>query len=304
MASELFPLGIATGAAFCNRQNERKRLIQNIKNGRHTWIMARRRYGKSSLVAQALLDLKGVRSAVRSATLDLLLTYDVESLDQVVRDSVGALAGRLLPRAQRPMRYLRSVFGSLRPEIVLGEDDIKIRLLTGDLAPGSLVDALGGLNRIASRHKRRAVLVFDEFQQLGLIKGHAPLEAAIRHAAQEATHVSYVFLGSQQHLLSELFENPGRPLYQLCERLKLHRISEEYYARFLVAGSTRRWNQRISERASPPFSPIRSAILTTSTSSVESYGNGVGHLPLKPLIRNGVSTFRTNGIEPSLRSSD
>ena len=275
-------MGIATGAAFCNRQNERKRLIQNIKNGRHTWIMARRRYGKSSLVAQALLDLKGVRSAVRSATLDLLLTYDVESLDQVVRDSVGALAGRLLPRAQRPMRYLRSVFGSLRPEIVLGEDDIKIRLLTGDLAPGSLVDALGGLNRIASRHKRRAVLVFDEFQQLGLIKGHAPLEAAIRHAAQEATHVSYVFLGSQQHLLSELFENPGRPLYQLCERLKLQqnlrrvlrpvsrgRLHETVESEDLRASNRRRFRQ-YAPPSSLPQRPLWKAMATASATFLSS----------------------------------
>lgn len=249
MPVEEFPLGIATGAAFCNRQEERERLIQNIRSGRHTWIIARRRFGKSSLVAQVLLDMEGARRTFHHATVDLLLSYDAQSLDQMIRRTVGELSGRLLPPSQRALRYLSGVFGNLRPEIVLAEDGVKIKLLPGQAAPETLVDALEGLNRIASRHRRRSVLVFDEFQQLGLIRGHAPLEAAIRHAAQAATHVSYVFLGSERHLLSELFEDPARPLYQLCERLSLHRISEGHYARFLLAASQRRWRQKISEPA-------------------------------------------------------
>ena len=249
MTVEEFPLGIATGIAFCNREEERTRLIQNIRSGRHTWIMARRRFGKSSLVAQVLFDMERARGAVRPATLDLLLSHDAESLDQMIRRTVGELSGRLLPRSLRPIRYLSGVFGSVRPEVVLTEDGVRIKLLKGEATPETVVDALEGLNRIASRHKRRAVLVFDEFQQLGLIRGHAPLEAAIRHAAQAATHVTYVFLGSERHLLSELFEDPSRPLYQLCERLNLYRISEAHYVPFLVAASQRRWRQRISEQA-------------------------------------------------------
>ena len=170
-------------------------------------------------------------------------------LARVVKEVTYSVFQSTLTGGYRPLRYLSGVFGNLRPEIVLAEDGVKIKLLPGQATPETLVDALEGLNRIASRHRRRSVLVFDEFQQLGLIRGHAPLEAAIRHAAQAATHVSYVFLGSARHLLSELFEDPARPLYQLCERLSLHRISEGHYARFLLAASQRRWRQKISEPA-------------------------------------------------------
>ena len=46
---QLFPLGKAYGSAFCNRIDETKKLISNIENGKHTFLVAPRRYGKSSL---------------------------------------------------------------------------------------------------------------------------------------------------------------------------------------------------------------------------------------------------------------
>ncbi len=38
---KLFPLGIATGAAHCNRKVERETLKLNLVSGSHTWLWAR-----------------------------------------------------------------------------------------------------------------------------------------------------------------------------------------------------------------------------------------------------------------------
>ena len=46
---QYFPLGKAYGKAFCNRTEETKKLVGNIENGKHTFLVAPRRYGKSSL---------------------------------------------------------------------------------------------------------------------------------------------------------------------------------------------------------------------------------------------------------------
>ena len=53
-----FPRGIATGIAFCNRENERQRLIKNINSRQHTLIMSPRRYGKTSLALKNLEKIK------------------------------------------------------------------------------------------------------------------------------------------------------------------------------------------------------------------------------------------------------
>lgn len=58
-----FPLGKAYGEAFYNHLNETKKLVGNIESGKHTFLVAPRRYGKSSLcqaknsyVVQKLID--------------------------------------------------------------------------------------------------------------------------------------------------------------------------------------------------------------------------------------------------------
>lgn len=257
MKENLFPLGIATGPAFCNRQDERKHLSGNITSGRHTWLMARRRYGKSSLIAQTLMDLARRRARLRTITVDLLVTHDAESLERRIREAVGILAGKILPANQKILRYLREVFGSLKAELVIDERGPEIRLIRGGAPQETILAALMGLDRIARRYKTRAALVFDEFQQLGRMRGHESLEAAIRHAAERARSVSYVFLGSERQLLAELFESPERPLYRLCERLNLDRISVAEYAQYLADAATLRWQRKLS-------APARDAILTLS----------------------------------------
>ena len=47
--TKIFPSGIATGAAFCNREDERKYLKECFANNEHIVIVAPRRYGKTSL---------------------------------------------------------------------------------------------------------------------------------------------------------------------------------------------------------------------------------------------------------------
>ena len=54
---ELFPLGVATGRAHCNRTREREELARNVLCGLHTWLWAQRRMGKTSLVEQVVQDL-------------------------------------------------------------------------------------------------------------------------------------------------------------------------------------------------------------------------------------------------------
>jgi len=57
MVRDYFPLSIAISTAHCNQQNERDHLANNIRQGRHTWLSARRRMGKTSLVEQVSKDL-------------------------------------------------------------------------------------------------------------------------------------------------------------------------------------------------------------------------------------------------------
>ncbi len=254
----LFPLGVATGAAHCNRKAEREALKSNIQHGTHTWLWARRRMGKTSLIEQVLAELKRARPGVPSVTVDLNVVHDAESLEAKIRGAAAALGVALLPKKQNPHKLLAGAFADFRPEFSVGGPGLKMTLRAPAKPADGIAEVLLALDAAARQAARRAVFVLDEFQQLsGLYYGQADttLEGAIRHAVERATHISYVFCGSHRSLLADLFENPDRPLYRHCQKMTLHRIAADDYAGFLQGAAKARWGRALAE-------PVTGAVLS------------------------------------------
>ncbi len=249
MDLDLFPLGIAVGAAHCDRDAARKRLADNVQRGRHTWLSARRRMGKTSVIEQVALDLKRRRHRVVTVALDLLVVHDAEALESRLRQAVSEATGQLLPKNRRILDTLKKAFATLKPELVLSDDGVTLKLGSGESPSATVEAALKGLDRIAVERKRRVMFVCDEFQQLATLKDYMALEGAVRHAAERTKHVAFVFAGSERHLLAAMFEDPDRPLYHLCDRMSLDRIGPEHYTSFLLEAGHARWKKPLSGAA-------------------------------------------------------
>jgi uncharacterized protein len=249
---ELFPRGIALGNAFCNRERERAQLAANLLAGRprHTWISGRRRHGKSSLIAQVLQDVQRKRGMrIEHASVDVFVVHNLKTLDDTLREAIGVLSGKLLPRRKRALDYLGKAFAAFKPELSIGPAGVKLKL-AGETPSAARIDAmLRALDAAAAHYHVRGVLVIDEFQQVSrLDEGHA-VEGAIRSVAQSAKALSFVFLGSERTLLAQMFEQGERPLYMLCEHLDISRIEAESYRKFLDEAARLRWNAALGDQA-------------------------------------------------------
>lgn len=247
---DLFPLGIATGAAHCDRDEERRLLRTNLRDGTHTWLWARRRMGKTSLIEQVLNELERGRPAVPAVKLDLNVVHDAESLEERIRDGVERLSVALMPRGKKHTTALLEAFDRFRPEFSLGAAGMRLTLRKPEaIAPG-ISELLLATDAAAGEYGRRGVFVLDEFQQLASLtygRSDFTLEGAIRHAVERARNITYVFSGSQRHLLADMFENPERPLYRLCRKMTLKRIAAADYERFLDRASKARWNTTLPD---------------------------------------------------------
>lgn len=253
MTIRLFPSGIATGRAFCDRAAEREELGQRIVHGRHTWLAAPRRYGKSSLIRQTLIDhtRKSAKDKlpVRGAIIDLLVSYDAASAQQALLDAVAAAVADILPAHKKLLEAARRLFAIFRPEVVVSEQGARLRLRAEPGEPRRIVESLGGLDRLAGEQSVRVVLVIDEFQQIDTLKDSAAIEAQIRHAVEQAQQVTYIFSGSHRALLAKLFEDRSRPLYRLCYPMTLERIAASDYAAFLDKAARSTWGTTLDEPA-------------------------------------------------------
>ncbi|MEA3521963.1 MAG: ATP-binding protein, partial [Campylobacterota bacterium] len=78
---------------------------------------------------------------------------------------------------------------------------------------------------------RRIVLIIDEFQQISLIK-NVKIDAVLRKYMQEQKNISYIFLGSKRHTLTELFKYKA-PLYEMATHFELGCIKSEDYIEYI-----------------------------------------------------------------------
>ncbi len=242
---ELFPITIATGKAFCNRTKERLQLKQFIRNGRHVVLIAPRRYGKTSLINQTLLELK-----LPSALLELTLAVNIKDVEQIIIQHVSNLLYSILPRATKSRQVILRLFKWLRPELVLtaGGQKLAFNPDWDKLNPvDTISEVLKKLDEASGLVGKRVVVVMDEFQQLSEMEGYI-VESSIRHAMQYSKYTTYVFSGSHRHMLLDMFNRKSRPFYNSCEIMSLGRIEMKDYKSFIQGAAQEQWGKPLSRK--------------------------------------------------------
>lgn len=237
-ANQWFPQGHALGEVFYNREAERKRLSESFLNHEHIVLVAPRRYGKSSLIQQVLLENKIV-----GQRMDLLPASNAAFVQKAIKVTVSGLMTQLLPKTKKAQQVLIEWLKRLHPKLILSLFGQTLEISTTESPEENISDLLVSLDQLAKKMNQRVVLCFDEFQQVGALKEHHAIEASIRHAVEKSTHVTYIFSGSIQHLLHRMFSSKNRPLYRLCELMELKRISSLTYTSILLGRAKKKWGK-------------------------------------------------------------
>ena len=236
-----FPSGIAEDTAFCNRVQERKRLKTHMEGVKHTVLIAPRRYGKTSLVRQVLKDNQFIYVWV-----DFLSVTTKQEVEEKVRNAATELLVKLSPELKKITLKAKTFIKSLTPEInlrALGQS-LTLHLAADDTI--AIDQVLLKLDEYAQTLEKCVVFVCDEFQQISDIENNKSIEALIRHAVERSRKITYIFSGSNRHLLSEMFSHSDRPLYRLCHVMPLERIEKREYHQFLASAAIERWKKEIS----------------------------------------------------------
>lgn len=96
-----------------------------------------------------------------------------------------------------------------------------------------LDDLFEGVATISSQQGKRAVVVFDEFQEIVAWDEENQVERQMRAHFQLHQSVSYIFMGSKRHLMQELFQNKNRPFYRFGKHFPLGKIPKEEFSAFI-----------------------------------------------------------------------
>lgn len=236
-----FPQGVVTGEYFCNRENERSILKNSIESHEHVVLVAPRRYGKTSLTTQVLKENK-----FPGVSMDFFFALTQEEVCKTISEGISHIISSLLPKTKAICNKLIASVIEFNPKVTLTLLGQKLEVSTKQTTEKSISELLLTLDYFASKAQKSCVVVFDEFQQIGQLKENHAVEAAIRHAVERSNHVSYIFCGSNRHLLNEMFTDKSRPLYHLCDLMTINRISKNHYHTFLSKMSRKKWGKLLS----------------------------------------------------------
>ena len=205
---------------FTDRVNEVAFICQFIQSPNHLILISPRRFGKSSVVAKAVRQ-----SGRKSITINL---------QQVT--SVADLSAKLLREFLKihPVERIRHYITHFR--II---PTITTNALTGNVdvsfQPGVdatiLLEDVMALIEEAHSEKDRIIIVFDEFQE---ILDLAPyLDKKLRAIMQNQKHINYILLGSQESMMTDIFEKKKSPFYHFGELMRLGKLPREDFHLYL-----------------------------------------------------------------------
>ena len=241
MKDNPFPTSQYLGAdTFCDREYETEALISNIRSRNSTTLTAVRRMGKTGLIFHIFELLK---QEILPIYTDILSTNSKLEFVNTLSASIINAAPEKSSLGKKVWRFIKSLRPVISFDPLTGHPQVSI-VGTEAKAEKDIHALLSFLNDLDVK----VVIAIDEFQQI-LEYPEKNMDAWLRSVIQTLSNIVFVFSGSQRHLITNLFTDPGRPFYRSTQILHFSSIRKEVYQHFIVEQFKKRNRQIPAEMA-------------------------------------------------------
>ena len=205
---------------FTDRVQEVAYISQFVNSSNHLVLISPRRFGKSSVVAKAIKQ-----TGRKYITINLQQTTSVNALSaKLLREFFKV---HPLERIKHLVTHFR-VIPTISTNAMTGVMDVSFQ---PDLDENVMLEDVLTLIERAHTEQDRMIVVFDEFQE---IRELAPsLDKKLRSIMQEQKHVNYILLGSQESMMTDIFENKKSPFYHFGELMRLKKLPRDDFHHYL-----------------------------------------------------------------------
>lgn len=217
--------GIVEDDAFCDREKEQKELKRYIESSQNVLLYSHRRYGKSSLILKIFKGLK----AVKPVYVDLYGTTRAEEFISSFLRGISAVESQMNRLTKIIREGIRSIGINFSLDPITGMPTASP--VFNRTAEDRTIDEIFALVEGLSK-KKKMVVAFDEFQEVTAYGGDA-FEKRLRKSVQKHQRISYIFSGSQKHLITEMFNDRKRAFYRLATGYPLEKIKSNHYVTWI-----------------------------------------------------------------------
>lgn len=212
---------------FCDRIEETEKVISHLQNGRNLTLVSPRKIGKTALIKHVFHQLKQENEDVVCIYVDIFHTQNQYELVQTLGRAI--VEERLLG-SRGSMEKVLKFFSMWRPTVtpdpITGMPTVSV-----SIERTQTEYTLKSIFEYLERSGREVYVAIDEFQTITEYPEKGT-EALLRSYIQFVHHAHFIYAGSRQHLLYEMFGSPQRPFYQSTAMLSLQPLNEEIYLDF------------------------------------------------------------------------
>ncbi len=212
---------------FCDRRQETETMIQALYNGRNVTLIAPRRMGKTGLVKNVFYKLHEQEPDIVTFYMDI---YSTQALGDFIRLFASTVLGRLDSVPQKALGRVGKFIKSCRPVFTFDELTGQPKV-TIDIVPSSEEATLREIFDYLRSSEKRCYIAIDEFQQIAEYPEKGA-EALLRSYIQFVPNINFIFAGSKQHIMQQMFHSAKRPFYQSTQTQVIDRIARDEYYRF------------------------------------------------------------------------
>lgn len=222
---------------FCDRVAESNKLCATLRNERNVTLVSPRRMGKTGLIHHVFHLMESEEKDCKCFYIDIFAT---KSTEQFVQTLGAAVLGKLDSFSQSTFRKIQEFFSAWRPTVTF-DQLTGLPNVTLDIKPSEGNESLKRIFDYMKLSGKRCYVAIDEFQQIQYYPQEG-LEALLRSYIQFLPNVYFIFSGSRQHMMEEMFLSANRPFFQSAMVMSLGSIEMEEYRIFAnrMLGAQRR----------------------------------------------------------------
>lgn len=211
---------------FCDRERETEQMVGALRNGRNLTVISPRKIGKTGLIKHVFHRIKETNKDAICIYIDIFATQNLYDFVQVFGATIIEEA---VKREKSLMVKAFDTFKAWRP--VLSYDSLTgLPTVSVSIEPSREEHTLKSIFDHIEKLKKDVYVAIDEFQQIANYPEKG-VEALLRSHIQ-FSHAGFIFSGSRQHLMAEMFNSPKRPFFQSTEFVNLQPLSETTYYEF------------------------------------------------------------------------
>ena len=224
---------IVEDSDFTDRTDETARLMSNFVSLTNTAIISPRRWGKSSLVAKAIKNVKAERKDILFVRINI---FKCESEQEFYSTFAKKIMEEISTSAESLLSNAKDFISRLLPKLSISDPLNQYEIALGVDVRNNPIgeDILDLPQQIATKKKKKVVVCIDEFQQIGEYADTLKFQKTLRSHWQTHSDVAYILYGSKKHMMMHIFGEYNSPFYRFGDMMFLPKIANEEWKKYLV----------------------------------------------------------------------